>query len=269
LTNHTLPVHTHKTKLKEMPPPNKKWKTEFAVDAALMAYAGATNVDIAKTFLVEYDTFQKWTYKHAILKHALDTARAKGRPKTETFLEYVHGNLSPPMKKLWDDLQFWSDHDNAVVKIEELLYPHGDRVRQHLWLHAMIYCGFHTDAACRMVAVSKGAIDRWLAEDNDFPKLLAELEWHKKNYFENAMVDLVGMRVFPAVIHANKTVNRDRGYGEKIEVAHTHDHTHKVFIATMDKLKLPLETRLQIRDAMRALREETGEDDIEMEETGT
>lgn len=243
----------------------KKWKVELAIDAYMLAYTGATNRDIAKVFLIEEDTFTKWLVSYPVLRYAVDKARGKRNERPETFQEYVYGKLPPDLKALWDQIQFWSEHENSVVRIEELLQPHGDRVRQQLWLHAMICCNFNASEACAEVNISKRVIDRWLAEDNAFPELLQELEWHKKNYFEDAMVDLVGMRVFPAVIHANKTFNRDRGYGEKIEIDHKHTHTHKVHFVQMDKLQpyLDLETRVKIREAIRIVNANKDEDEVD------
>lgn len=237
-------------------PKEQIWKDTFAIDCYVLAYNGATNIEIAHTLGVKPDTFAKWLQTKHTLRYAIDLASAKRRDKPESFLEYVHGRLSPEMKKLWDEISYYAEHDNAVVQIEALLGPLSERVRQHLWLHAMIETNFDAGLACRMVNVSKQRVDKWAREDTTFVQLLDEVKWHKANYFENALMDLVSIRNFPAVIHANKTFNRDRGYGEKIDVAHTHDHqhTHSVRLVDITKLNLDLETRLKILEAVKELR---------------
>jgi hypothetical protein len=76
----------------------------------------------------------------------------------------------------------------------------------------------------------------------------------KKHFFENALIDLTIMRNPFAVVHVNKTLNRDMGYGEKIEVEHTHTHS----MLPVEKFSMAL--RLQIEAEMKAIQAEEAKD---------
>ena len=84
-----------------------------------------------------------------------------------------------------------------------------------------------------------------------FAKLIDELKWQQKNYYEQALVDLVAKGDAYAITFVNRTVNRDRGYGDKIEVEHsgTIQHNHTI---DLSKLNLSLSCRKEILAAVKA-----------------
>ena len=79
--------------------------------------------------------------------------------------------------------------------------------------------------------------------------MIEEIEWHKCNFFEEALVDLVAMRNPGAVMFVNRTKNADRGYSEKIQVEHSGAIATSV---SVDELELPMETRKELLRAVRA-----------------
>ncbi len=68
----------------------------------------------------------------------------------------------------------------------------------------------------------------------------------KKDLFESALVGLVKQGEPSAVVFANKTLNRDRGYNDKVEVTHVLGEQHSV-----EDLQLSLEQRKEILAAIR------------------
>jgi len=174
------------------------------------------------------------------------------KPRREaTFAAYVFKQLSPEAQKAWESIRFWSNHKDASKMIEKLLHPHNRRVRQELFIHALVSTTFDTTAACRLACVSKDTLRVWREEDLEFCQLVEEVQWHKKNFFEKAMLDLVNERHPLATIWVNKTVNADRGYSEKIKVEHSINPDGFNF----EDLDLDLETKRKILDAIRRKRE--------------
>ena len=71
----------------------------------------------------------------------------------------------------------------------------------------------------------------------------------KKNFFESSLIGLVEEGHPGAVIFANKTVNADRGYSEKLRIEHTAQGNDLIDI---NELELDLDTRKKILDAIRS-----------------
>lgn len=229
-----------------------KFVDTMPVDAYILARQGMTNNAIAQTFGVNDVTFSDWIRKRSTLRYALERAREGGGAKT--FQEYVYQQLPADLQKLWDEIEMWQDHESGMERLEILLSSQTKRVRQSLWMHAMVCCNFNPSEACRKLALSRRTVDDWAKHDPDFSRLLDEINWHKKNFFEEGLIRLVRSGNVLATVFANRTVNRDRGYSEKLEVNHSgtinHEHHHLISI---DKLNLPLETRLAILDAIEAV----------------
>jgi len=166
---------------------------------------------------------------------------------------YVMERLSPESRKVWDDIQFWEDN---FTKVEAILDGKAKRIRQELFIHALVTNCFDVSTALRVTGVSRGMLDKW-RNDIGFRQLLEDIHWHKKNFFETALIKLVQDGNPAAVMFVNKTINRDRGYQEKVEVQHTGTISTGVDIETLD---LDLGTRKAILLAMRKKREELAAD---------
>ena len=136
--------------------------------------------------------------------------------------------------------------------MERLLDNAGKRARQHLFLYALTASNFNASEACRKVNISRKTFENWVTTEPEFGQLIDEMHWHKKNFFESALVGLIRSGDSSATIFANRTLNRDRGYNEKFElevkgqVNHAHAH-----IVQIDDLNLPIKVRRLILEAMR------------------
>lgn len=220
------------------------------VDAYLLAQGGHSNQSIAKTLGVQRETFQAWVSDKPTLKRALARARFSAKQSaTKTFNEYIYERLEPKYQRILDQINEWEDETNGVKKIRALMENQGKRARQHMMLHALVACSFNISKACSKVCIGRTTFERWCNEDPEFSELIDEMDWHKGNFFEGALVDLVRKGETAAVLFANKTFNKSRGYGEKIEIEHSGTINHQMIdIASLD---LSLETRKSILDAYR------------------
>ncbi len=236
---------------------DKKWHDGLYVEIYDLAKQhGYTNSQLAKHIGVCDAVFVNWIKKKPALKLCLDRARDTDSGQ-QTFQEYAYGRLPPNLKELWDRINGWDGHRDAYDKVQAILNSTTKRNHQHLFIYAMIRYNFCAAKALRSLNLSKRKLNYWL-EEPEFKELLKELDWHKGNFFESALMRLVKNGEVSAVLMANRTFNRDRGYNPPKEVNTTlngtldHNHTHTGASATLDEL--PLELRRQILEHLRAKR---------------
>jgi hypothetical protein len=237
--------------------PKKEVTTEFLLqfyEAFLREYeitkvAGALETTAA--------TLLQWIEKFPELKEARNLAIQR-RKEINTFNGYVFKHLSPEAKRIWERIQFWESNDSTQERIDAILSGRPTKLRQEIFVHALIHYSFNISEACRIACVSRATMERWRKDDYGFLQLLEEIEWHKCNFFEQSLIDLVAIGNPGAVMFCNRTRNADRGYTEKIQL----EHTGQIGVGIeIDQLNLPIETRKQI---LQALREKKPQDVIDI-----
>lgn len=236
----------------------KIWKDTHPVDIYILAKEGKTIKDIAAALGVSEPQFHAWLRERPVVRYAVDKGKSTGPKEAAVKLQdYVYKRLPEHLQTVWDEICYWEEAGSGIEKIEAMMANEGLHARQSLWLHAMVSGSFNASDACKKVGVSMTTLKNWIANDPDFAELVDELQVHKKNFFESALIDLVTSRDAMAVIHANKTINRDRGYSEKIDVNVSGTVNHNVTVVSIDTLQLPIETREQILSALRAAKNVT------------
>lgn len=233
---------------------NSPWVDENYLKIFFLARSGLSNKRLCESLGVKDDTFRKWMEVRPAFKAAIEAGREERAGQAASFMDYVYKRMPPKLQRLYEQLCEYETSDNATVRVEALLAGQGDKVRKHLFLHALVDNAFNPSEACRVVGVSKGQLKRWKT-DPEFQELLDEVLWHKKNYFEEALVRLVQQGDTAAVIFANKTQNQDRGYGAKLAVEHRGQVEHK-HLVDLDSLALPLAVRQAILTAIEARKAE-------------
>lgn len=221
-----------------------KWNDKFYLQIYELIRQGLKRVDVAEILGVKHATLNRWVKEKPALRDAI--AKAKERVKAEfeqTFEEYIFEKLSPPMQKLWRRLEEYEQEPNTIRKIELMLRNKGEVVRQHMFIHALVVSNFNISTACKRVHISKPTLDRWTSESSRFSQMIDEVMFHKKNFFDEALVNLVKSGDTAAVIFANKTMNRDR-YPTTKEVTINGQVMHG--IVNLDELDLPVDVMRQI-----------------------
>jgi hypothetical protein len=144
-----------------------------------------------------------------------------------------------------------SENDSSQqIRVEALLFKQRKLIKQQLFLYAFVATNFNFSEACRLIGVKKATMDYWVDNDKDFKDIIEEMHWHKSNFFESALIGLVKSGDSAATIFANKTFNRERGYGEIHKHEIKGEITHTVETVDVDALDLPLETRKQLLEAL-------------------
>lgn len=159
-----------------------------------------------------------WFAKYPEVRHAVNLAKADLDAAAKSLPDWIYDRMAPDLKVLWDKVCEWEKEDNGIAKIELMLQDHGIRVRQRLFLHALCAKAFNPSQAMKMLGLSKRELDRWVEEDPQFKELIQEVEWHKGNFFESKLVELVQRGHAAAIIQTNKAYNASRGYGERTKL---------------------------------------------------
>lgn len=196
---------------------NRKWKPVFLVEIYKLAKLGMAKGDIANTLKISRTLLFYWEKNRPEVKLVFAMV-AKELSDGETFQDWIYNQLSPELKELWDNIKLWEKEPSGVVKIELMLQDQGKLVRQQLFLHALCVSNFSVNFAMRRVNISKRTLDEWMSRDIDFSELISQIEWYKGNFFENSLIRLVKQGHPAAILFANRTFNRERGYAPKSEV---------------------------------------------------
>jgi hypothetical protein len=243
-----------------------KWKDEFVITAYELARSGMTDSGIAKSIGIDTATMIHWKRKRKLFRDAIKRARSvpnriskQGNDNEQySFRDYVYDQLSPELKDLWDEINYCDSKDNAIAKVEVLLSHAGKRARQHLFIYSLTSSNFNVTKAMKRVNLSRTVLRYWVDSDPEFAELIEEINWHKKNFFEEALVKLVAEGETPAVIFANKTINKDRGYAPKMELEVKGDMTHRHEVTvSVDDLNLTLEEKRALLHKVRAAKAKT------------
>jgi hypothetical protein len=163
---------------------------------------------------------------------------------------YVVKHMSPEAKRIWEQLQKDAD---SIEAIERLWGGKPKKLRQEIFAYVMMTSGFNVSAAMRATGVTKKQLDGW-KDDFEFLELIEEINFQKKNFFENQVIGLVAEGHPGAVLAVNKTINADRGYSEKLELKHSGNIDNGDNIK-IEELDLDLETRKKVLEAVRRLKE--------------
>jgi len=229
------------------------WKDEYIIKGYELARAGLSERQIARAIPASLPTYHKWLHKRPVFQYAVKRGRRIFRGKGEvsfSFKDYVYTRLPLKLKETWDRLDALDKAGSGVEQIEALLADKGRTVRQHLFIHAWVTSNFSISEALRKVNLNRGTFDVWRKNDPNFTALVDEINWHKKNYFEDCLTRLVSSGDSPATIFVNKTLNADRGYQEKLKVDMNMNTTVN-HVVSMKDLNLPLSIRKMILEAMR------------------
>lgn len=250
-----------------MPPIRRRgqwaWDDRNYVKAYQYASQGMSDKAMASALGVTETTLRKWKEKNEAFREAIEEGRKEVQEEsaTVTFRDYVYKRLPPDLQDLWDDINACEKRKNGIERIEALLEKRGQKARQHLFLYALTAANFNASLACRKVGISVRTLQLWTRNDPEFARLMDEIHFHKGNFFESALIKKVKQGDTSAVIFANSTFNRDRGYSTKV----IHEHkgsvevTHK-HIVDLSKINLPLEVRKQILEAIEAQEKKESEE---------
>lgn len=232
----------------------KKWRDENIILGYEYAKQGMSVKAMAEAMGVARITFRGWLKDKPTFKMAISMGRSaakKSNGDTFNFQDYVYKRLDKKLRKVWDKMREFEEEKNGMAKVEALLEKKGKRVRQALFIHALVATNFNTGEALRRCCVPASQFRSWCDHDPDFLALFQEIDWHKKNFFEGALMQQVARGDSAATLFVNRTANRDRGYNEKVDLNVSGSIDHNINLVSVDSLDLDLETKKKLLKAVR------------------
>lgn len=228
------------------------WQEKFVITAYNLAKSGKKDGGISKILGISHACFCKWLIKKKRFKEAVSRGRKEFRNRNNkvlSFRDYVYKRLPLKLRRLWTEIDKLDSKKNGGELIETLLANKSKNIRKHLFIHALVHCNFAVSPALRMVNLAKGTFDDWKKNDPEFGDLVKEIQYHKKNFFEDHLCKLVASGDTAATIFVNKTFNRDR-YPEKqdLNINMSGELNSNVSI---DALNLPLQVKKEILKSIR------------------
>ena len=94
--------------------------------------------------------------------------------------------------------------------------------------------------SCKQVGISRETHYKWMREDEKYKKDVEDVVYYTKDFLENALLKLVKEGNPMITWNANKTRNRDRGYGEHVEMEHSgkvETNTFNLIVKSEEEIK--------------------------------
>lgn len=232
-----------------------RWKDELLIIVYELTLEGLGRRKIGERLNINLGTLRYWWENKPALRWTVERARelrlrrlGEMDNREQTFIDYCYGRLPEDLIPIWKAvLELSKDEHSGREAVDRLLVGHGKRVRQHLFVHALIHCNFAITEACRITAITKDCWDSWQKEDREFRKLVNQIHQWRKDWAEGMLNRLVAGGDTTATIFLNKVINKDRGYDPKVVIK----HEGTILNATLDVDKLPADLKRQVLAWMR------------------
>lgn len=249
-------MHTAHPRIRKMARQKAKWDDANYLKAARLAKSGLDDKSIASALGMTPAVFAGHVRRREALRSALEEARAR---RAGTFREFVMGRLPPEAMRLWARLEKLGqmldgpEKPRAAAECAAMLDEAPVRVRMHLFVQALVANNFVQGAALRMLGMAATELEGWRRQDPAFRALLAGVLEAKRDFFELCLTNLCARGDASAIVFANRTLNRDRGYCEKTVVQVETKSTLDVKVTLED---LSVEARRELLEATRRKRAE-------------
>lgn len=239
--------------------PKKIWSEEFYIKIYELTLEGLGRRRVSEVLGVGLSVLRYWYDTKPALRWAIERAREKRlhqkaqkeESTTEAFFEYCYKRLPEALHATWDRVAALGKEGSPKERVDELFEGQGVRVRQHLFVHAMVMTNFNASEACRLIGISRKTWELWQKQDPKFNELLLEIHKIKKDWAESQLLGGVARGDAQMTIFVNRTLNRDRGYDLKqtikVEGQVNHLHAH----IDIDELELSPACRREILEAHR------------------
>jgi hypothetical protein len=232
--------------------PKKRWDDRLYVRAYRHARQGESDASIAKALGVSAATLLQWKKSNKAFRAAIEEGKeeASQRSSISGFYAMVRDRLPDELKEVLDKIEGWEQEPNGIKRIEKLLANQGKYARQQLFLHALLISNFNVTRACRFVRIPRVTFEAWKETDPKFMELLDEVMEARKDLFEDHLFYESQSGEVAATTFALKSIARDRGYSDKVDVNVSGTVQHNHLVIRIDDLNLPLGTRKEILAAI-------------------
>ncbi len=226
-----------------------KWNPTLAFRLYDLFRNGVSPTAAAGIMGLRKETVIGWLEKVPLAKMAKAAADAARSEEANSLQEHIFGQLPAELKPIWRRMEELTLAEMTPKVVEGLIQDQGKRGRQYLFFQALAHESFDATKACQWVGISRRTLNNWLDEP-EFAEVMSHIQIAKKDLGESALWDLVKQGDANAIMFVNRTLNRDRGFGDtkSIKIDQTTTHRHLIDI---DELDLSLEIRKAIWEAMK------------------
>jgi hypothetical protein len=129
----------------------------------------------------------------------------------------VSEHLPKIIQKKWDKIMRLQDKPRGPERVQAFLEAQDKVVQQYLFIHSLISCNFQKSKALRKIGLPYSALHRWM-DDAEFSIMVDFVHELRGDFFEDHLSQLISEGDGKAIIFANRTFNRKRGYGDRLDV---------------------------------------------------
>lgn len=148
----------------------------------------------------------RWIDNYKPLRVAYEMAKGK-REKAAVNTENAKETLSEEAYELWESVQSGAPSKNQLVYMGSALSGRPTKLRQQLFLMAMLSTNYRVAESCRITGVSRQEVQQWKKADPEFIQMFAELTHQQVEDVRGALHDLVKEKNVQAVIYADKKIS--------------------------------------------------------------
>lgn len=219
-----------------------KYKEEYILKAYELRRVGYSKNKVAQCLGVTRQALQYWYNTKPLFKKAIIRGRKLYKASQQNnSMHYIVKHLPKDVQKQFKKIIKAQKNKASFEQIKVLCKEKGEHTHQILYLHQLIRTNFKITKALEYSGVSFYKYDQWL-QDPKFKKLQKEIEWHRGNFYEDAIGDLVRVRDAQIVKWVNETYNADRGYGKQSHIKIDQEVTTQQF----DFSEMPLELQREL-----------------------
>lgn len=219
------------------------WNEDYIWRAYACSLRCDTDTTLAADLSIPETRLKAWKKSHPAFANAIREGRLCRKPdvaKGNALTTYLEDKLPSELSDLWDVMK--AETDQAAKQTLQLNFAtKGLWDQQRLLIHALTATKYDVNRCCSILGISKRTLDNWTNNDAKFAELWRTVEWHKRNFFEQKLIQLVDEGDSKAIIAVNQSINADRGYGNKVQVSGQINHVHGL----IDLTNVPMSPDLQ------------------------
>lgn len=243
--------------------PKVKWDDKFYIVIYQLACNGLTDQQIAQA--LGTNAFHRWKKLDSTVKFALEEGRNGRTRGADTLSDHIYGRLPRKLRKLYNNITRVIKEPNGVRRVNMLFANHGELAKKELFLYALTRTHFDPSRAMRRIGLPFRLLKTWIEDDRRFGQLVDEIQEHKKNFCEGKLLELVKEKDAQVVMFVNRTLNRDRGYGDEVKIKHEGEIQHK-HTQLIDVTALPLKIQKIVLEALDKQEKETEKEGLLLED---
>ncbi len=237
------------------------WKDVYLFDCYELASQGATEAQMARILGIALITFRGWERKKPLFALALERGRKAYKRKTKNGKEkslianYVYNRLPKEMQRTWNKLEAAIKAQAPQRVMEKILEGKSKYFKQYLWIYAFVNNNFSVSKACGTIGIPMATFEKWKEREPEFAKLFVQIIEAKKDFVEDALIQLVREKREAPTIFASKGLLRDRGYDDRqnvnVNVSGQVEHVHNILPFQKIQPFLTTEMQQNLLDAIR------------------